>query len=1100
MALQCNFGTRAKEVVFVQQEAAELLGHLVNEGNRFKLELTNMQTLLAETVVAQGVIDAALKKDKSIIEAQKKVDNNIIMLSTIIDDQAAPERMNKAAQANKTGLFAPIRNAFSKVQTYIVNKIVTEEQKRVLDKAPRLMAFDKIALDAEKKELELELDRLRKNLDLLSKEARMLISLSMTEALAKRKVAWVQKMQATVQEVDVWLKELTDWADAADKHLKAQVNALSAHQEEANKLCELVQTRVPPTPPPPPVVEREPFVQTDPDFMAKVNAFTADRELFPMYPMKLGEPGVGRCDRPTGDELQAADYQQAFGCFGHRLILANWLMYWAPGSGKTNAINFYIQRFVLSMLEKPAGSPVEEVCVFVHVDSEIEKYRNAYEHVRYRLPEFEKITSQPEPNKSSRDSRHVCTVFLHPDDPDRVIAKLRVSFMGIGFTIGEPDVWDNVTRVLVDEAHYLFAPNEAGFSKKSFTLLKELYERPDIKKVFCTGTPTSDDDHPIRTIRMLAFLSMDFLSHDAFHLTKDQLVTGWVDTQSAIDAAGGRDKFNAIPVKIMSKYFVPETKPPKWMPGKQELIANIASKLVSYVTLENDPGVYPRKSGPRDMTGLFASLKNGGVITFSKGKFEGPVVANTSNIVKVNVVTDRPTSSKSKNQLSKSFRQNQNDPVPVKFHAVAALLELNPGKKCFMFTPTKRYDLDIFEPLQKFLHSKGFTRFTVMQYQLRRITSGDKNYESNAAESRIRDMWQRSRSEFVDHFYKDLTKGKRYIALNDTERKWSKDTELFKMMLEVANDVRNLHGEYICLTFGSRSAREGLNIMDTPMVIFSEPTSSGSEYRQAVARAMRFCSFALTNPTDITNWLVSAFVLVSVDPKGKSMYDEGPRLALMDIPNESAVIEQTMQEYAFDCTKNSRLKLTCAQAPASGDMKVAEPEEIVTCYPALPAEAPIRVPMKDCTGLVNLRRYNAFDEVLVMTMGLFGNSSQPVMMTEPVKAAIQAVLASAKPPEVVYNEVLRPLNEEQLVAVWQQFMSRRSELDRDEQTFVQDQARDYMNAQKAYEKAVELGRQFKPLVLNSDFAKVKETLAAKVAELDKDLRDMRVTYMEVPLL
>ena len=169
----------------------------------------------------------------------------------------------------------------------------------------------------------------------------------------------------------------------------------------------------------------------------------------------------------------------------------------------------------------------------------------------------------------------------------------------------------------------------------------------------------------------------------------------------------------------------------------------------------------------------------------------------------------------------------------------------------------------------------------------------------------------------IDSFEKFVMKNKEYqnnekFIVQENRRNKNPPLKIFKLLY---NHILNKNGKIIKYVFGMNDSKEGLDLFTTSFVHFLKPPESISVFKQASARAARFCSFARYYPKHEIPHVYTPIIyydVSSTNNKSKELIDK--EKIENDIQSPTEKILDLFQENSIDCNLHSkRTNTKCAK-------------------------------------------------------------------------------------------------------------------------------------------------------------------------------------------
>ncbi|KAG5179464.1 hypothetical protein JKP88DRAFT_256265 [Tribonema minus] len=500
--------------------------------------------------------------------------------------------------------------------------------------------------------------------------------------------------------------------------------------------------------------------------------------------------------------------------------------------------------------------------------------------------------------------------------------------------------------IIVDEAHNLFDTSQMKTSQHSNHAVKfidQMLARPDIRRLFSTGTPVADSSSFTNLMKLLDLLrhpsppGADMLASAPACTQTVELEGGDTGRMTDIDElediakASKQADRNAINEQLRKYANERAVRKPwfyqlpnddyMWKPCAEHTFKQMTYGYVSYVNMEADATAFPQfgvqwsgrkypkgmvytKFRPSDFdiaeSGLLTELAQkrkgkGAGIRASKqpkltaaSKFEFQDFESSGkgpSVLVVDVPTHQPNLHAeearltTQGQIGKHFTQIKD--VPFKWFALRQALQINSDVKHFIFLEKQTDDL-----LRKFC-----TWFEKAMKEDSTVAADDpmKKPKLFTLPSRYNDTWT---DEQVEQHIIALNKGKqrvyRYMILGDEL--------MIKSSLRFFNATCNKGGDYIAIVMGLSTVKEQVTISDTNFVHLLQAPTSATMLNQVIRRVARRCSMSNIEP--INRWLVTVVIYHTPESK-KEVAWLTKSMGAANTPVELAY--RALQSTAIDC-------------------------------------------------------------------------------------------------------------------------------------------------------------------------------------------------------
>jgi superfamily II DNA or RNA helicase len=486
----------------------------------------------------------------------------------------------------------------------------------------------------------------------------------------------------------------------------------------------------------------------------------------------------------------------------------------------------------------------------------------------------------------------------------------------------------NNTIVLIDEAHNLVTPKDAGYPKNpddAYSVLNAIRNAKDCKTVLLTATPMRNEPYEIGVlVNMLKHKDSKTRFPEVYTANSPKTMTQ--AKVNILDPMETKKAFNAM------FYNTDETTGIREIKNEDVFIKNCKG-LISFFPVDNIFTMFAKKNLMRINVPLsdktFAASRKKWVEDF-KGLQKNSHIScvqadklcaasrDKNNIFPVDVGR---LSHGSVGDFAASSKEN----AP-KLHAIADTLEDKyiVGKQ-FVYT---YFDYAI-SALSAVLKKRGWTELTAesLKVYLKKQYRATSNVNRPDFEKRFKldvgTSTQANENEEAKECVreKELELGKKcFVTLGrDTTDKWKE-----KLVKLFYNLTENTKGDRINLCIGNRKYSEGISLMSIRSIHVIEPATSEGLMDQVVGRGVRNCSHnnkILKFPDD---WVVNVY----------SYYATHPSTAQFEIPETKGQITKVLNpttENAPTTTENT--PTTTENAPTTDDNVVTKNADTTVVLP-----------------------------------------------------------------------------------------------------------------------------------------------------------------------
>lgn len=460
------------------------------------------------------------------------------------------------------------------------------------------------------------------------------------------------------------------------------------------------------------------------------------------------------------------------------------------------------------------------------------------------------------------------------------------------------------TLVILDEAHNDVNPSEIAksvtMSRTTLAWANLLKKATQVKRLELSATPLLDDSKLTDLFKLLNLIQID---------PTKQFFEGTWRSSLPTDESDKLKEAVAKADELESRFLLNQLLQPngQWIPGQKEKLQSSYAGLISYLTLSNDPTVYPSlstdcTSDPKSTCTMLwraNELKELSVDELEEMGLQKPrsgknvlVPMNQRQFKEMNKAiqsdlstwrehrrfdtdSSRPTAeglnyagpartfkaSIMQSWGMRSYREHGKTQWADKAQATLFLMKKKyPGDKFFIYTSS----------LAQWFASQ-FTDFLeeVGGYEVWDISKFAKFIGSHPAESQGDNADEQLAKAWLAR--NRTPSSKRGIlmfigsstALKDLHQRTK--SLVRDLMLALYNHPANLSGELFQAFVGDRSTKEGLSLLHTMHVVFLEPAANATMQTQAEARILRFCSLQKF-PFD--RWRqVQLWRMISIPPK-----------------------------------------------------------------------------------------------------------------------------------------------------------------------------------------------------------------------------------------
>jgi len=346
--------------------------------------------------------------------------------------------------------------------------------------------------------------------------------------------------------------------------------------------------------------------------------------------------------------------------------------------------------------------------------------------------------------------------------------------------------------VIVDEAHNLINSTEVLTSitgKRRVLDYARKLSKTNIPILLMTATPIINQNNFLDLLLLLDLIrdkTAPKLSDGIYEYEKDE-------------------KYDARNNKAVKEWmkFNPDNNTYEWLPKKEKEFYTLISGYVSFMTLKNDPRVYPRIAELELVT-----------VPYSFMRFDKT------------------------GELRKDKELKDTDKNPTKWDMIKE--RLYPHQKHFIFSPKSYY----------------YTLKTGLEYLF-------KDYELLDLKIDYSDP-KYITPEYIQSYFTNNDPKLRYVFLGKSnsleDPKYVKDRN--DVLLRIFNHPLNDAGKYLHVVVGNIFVKEGVNLMSLPNIHILQPPPSKTMLDQAIGRALRFCSFK-SYSNDPNDWNIKLTVYIS---------------------------------------------------------------------------------------------------------------------------------------------------------------------------------------------------------------------------------------------
>jgi hypothetical protein len=574
-------------------------------------------------------------------------------------------------------------------------------------------------------------------------------------------------------------------------------------------------------------------------------------------------------------------HQRAVSIMARPDYAANLLVFHNMGTGKTCTIDLSMQTMAQYYLKNPPdGGIVPCVLLLVQNQASIPTYLKEITHrncidsdvmrgLMLKKTKKDNIdTHEWSFVKSTADRQVVMNVVIH-----RMTKRLdsvhdwnkHPKVLGV-------DRWElpRIGTVIVDEAHNMFNSSQMKTTSNNHAkvFLKQLLLRPDLKRIFSTGTPTLDSDRFDDLARLLDTLRIHAPVSERYSAAADLVARPEHLYEPTVD-----------------RWFVQQDGAYAWKQGAEELFKRRISGYISYMTLEQDFSVYPRFEvvwkGQSLAGGVEAAWKDGEIKVLQQG-------LPTKHIMCISVPSDKTRLAKERanksdpGRIGVHFQYYEKTPIPQKWLCMKAAFDTAPTKKHFIFVHKRQ--------------TTPFTQFT--------------KWFSKTAKVDQFILPKQEGSSAVDAFFAQPAR-ERYMILDDEE--------IAHKYIDFYNDPRNTEGQYIRYVFGTLSIKEGISLFSTHYVHLVEAPSTATVFEQSIRRAARYCS--MRELLHVKDWTVSVIVYIAEG----SPREAAQHAIIMNRDTSPVTLAyEAMKSAAIDCHLYSALTGVDCYNKASIQQRVQE--------------------------------------------------------------------------------------------------------------------------------------------------------------------------------
>jgi hypothetical protein len=519
--------------------------------------------------------------------------------------------------------------------------------------------------------------------------------------------------------------------------------------------------------------------------------------------------------------------------------------------------------------------------------------------------------------------------------------------------------------IIVDEAHYLPASSEiARDVTAAATVLawaNVISQAPKAKLLELTATPVLDklaDLFKLLNLEDEKARPLYFEGTWRRTLARDEPEKLQVAYTKADEAEG---------VYLEKQMF---EKDGRWRPGQKEQLQKTYASVLSFITLENDLGVYPRFSKkcttdtctyewtgqtikpitepelkrlglPKPAIGrtllvpyatpqqkIANAAMSSDLNNFAKTRRLGSP-ANVATPAEINYgASERVVKSSVLASIGmKTFAVSGAEAWAPKLAALAHLLSLTPTDKVFAYSTSAASGTNrVFAP-------KTAAYFRKEGYEVLTISSATQFLRAHADITRTKDL--------VELWYANAKPGKRVVLYAKLpENAGAGATQMTKrreFLSDVFNDPRNIRGEFVRAFIGDRSTSVGISLFGIMVIVLLDVPASETMETQVEGRAFRTCSHKLIPHNRWADLVLWRFVSMTGADKSAAKKGRRRRVGGVGSPRSAFPLPPTVLSKGKTVAK-PRVK-TVAKSRTKSVAKVASKSKAKS--PVAKAKSPI---------------------------------------------------------------------------------------------------------------------------------------------------------------
>ena len=441
------------------------------------------------------------------------------------------------------------------------------------------------------------------------------------------------------------------------------------------------------------------------------------------------------------------------------------------------------------------------------------------------------------------------------------------------------------TLVVVDEGHNLPNPAEISrnviMSRTALAWANLLKKATSAKRLILTATPLLDDNKLTDLFKLLNLLQMN---------GGKQVFEGTWRTSLPSDAPDILKEAANHADELESRYLQQQLFDTEgsWQPGRKGLIQQFYAGMISYLTLNNDPTVYPAldttcQQNPQSTCsylwnvarqdldelsvdelseyGLPKPLRGKNVLvpmtTRQYKEMDKAIQSDLASWKAHRRLDAEPTEPPAVERLNfsgstrtskasvmqswgmKAYTERGRISWPQKAYSLLHLMKNKfPNDKFFVYTSSQAQWFST--QLSRFLTEVGQYEVWTIAKIAEFVRTHPAESQGDNAETQLARAWQAEN--------KEVGKKRVLMFIGSTSAleglTAARQALVRDLMIELYNQPTNINGELFQAFVGDRNTKEGISLFLTMHVVFVEPSANATMQTQAESRVLRFCALS----------------------------------------------------------------------------------------------------------------------------------------------------------------------------------------------------------------------------------------------------------------